>query len=602
MSLLRDIWSILTRVQRRHMLAVQLLSMLMAFSTVTGIAAIAPFFAVLGSPQLIDQNRQLRWLYVNGGFTARHSFVVALGVLFVAVVLLANLINVLGSLAMNRLALRIGTELQSTLYAEYLQRPYSFHAATNSSLLYNNVVHETARVTNGILQNLLVLVTNLVTAAFIIVSILLVYPLISVTMLLMLAGGYVLIYLGVRRRLLQLGRECSSGWAELARVVNESFAAIREVLLLRGQSFFGDTVRDTGRDLSRINANIYFVGQTPKHIMECVAVSGLVGGALVVSARSGSMGAWLGELTFVAFGAYRLLPILQQLFAAVVRIRADHPALTLIAPDLRQARLGNDTVCPRASALSDRRWHQRPRDRISLDQVSFQYADNGSRVLEGLNLSIPAGATVALVGANGSGKTTLMDLIAGLLVPTTGVLRVDAVAVHARNRAAWQAQIAYVPQNVFLLDSSIAQNIAFGLPEHCIDQSRMVEAARAAQLEPFVEALPNRYRQRVGERGVRLSGGQRQRIGIARALYRRAPLLLLDEAMSAQDRMTETELMSALEELRGSCTIVLIAHRLSMVRWCDLVFQLEDGRVCDSGSCEELSRKSEPFRRIMGAP
>jgi ATP-binding cassette, subfamily B, bacterial PglK len=600
-SLRRDIWSILTRAQRRHMLAVQLLSMLMAFSTVTGIAAIAPFFAVLGAPQLIDQNRQLRWLFVSGGFTDRHSFVVALGVLFIAVVLLANLINAFGSLAMNRLALRIGTELQSTLYTEYLQRPYSFHAATSSNLLYNNVVHETARVTNGILQNLLLLVTNLVTAAFIIVSILLVYPLISVTMLLLLAGGYVLIYLSVRRRLLQLGRSCSSGWAELARVVNESFAAIREVLLLRGQRFFSDTVSETGGELARINAHIYFVGQTPKHLMECVAVSGLVGGALIVSARSESMGAWLGELTFIAFGAYRLLPILQQIFASTVRIRADRPALAVIAPDLRQARLHNDSVHPRASAPSDHRWHQRPRDRISLEQVSFQHTD-GSRVLDGLNLSIPACATVALVGANGSGKTTLMDLIAGLLVPSTGVLRVDGEAVHDRNRAAWQAQIAYVPQNVFLLDSSIAQNIAFGLPEHSIDHSRMVEAARAAQLESLVEALPDQYRHRVGERGVRLSGGQRQRIGIARALYRRAPVLLLDEAMSAQDRMTETELMSALENLRGSCTIVLIAHRLSMVRWCDLVFQLEDGRICESGNCEELSRRSEPFRRIMGAP
>jgi ATP-binding cassette, subfamily B, bacterial PglK len=600
-SLRRDIWSILTRAQRRHMLAVQLLSMLMAFSTVTGIAAIAPFFAVLGAPQLIDQNRQLRWLFVSGGFTDRHSFVVALGVLFIAVVLLANLINAFGSLAMNRLALRIGTELQSTLYTEYLQRPYSFHAATSSNLLYNNVVHETARVTNGILQNLLLLVTNLVTAAFIIVSILLVYPLISVTMLLLLAGGYVLIYLSVRRRLLQLGRSCSSGWAELARVVNESFAAIREVLLLRGQRFFSDTVSETGGELARINAHIYFVGQTPKHLMECVAVSGLVGGALIVSARSESMGAWLGELTFIAFGAYRLLPILQQIFASTVRIRADRPALAVIAPDLRQARLHNDSVHPRASAPSDHRWHQRPRDRISLEQVSFQHTD-GSRVLDGLNLSIPACATVALVGANGSGKTTLMDLIAGLLVPSTGVLRVDGEAVHDRNRAAWQAQIAYVPQNVFLLDSSIAQNIAFGLPEHSIDHSRMVEAARAAQLESLIEALPDQYRHRVGERGVRLSGGQRQRIGIARALYRRAPVLLLDEAMSAQDRMTETELMSALENLRGSCTIVLIAHRLSMVRWCDLVFQLEDGRICESGNCEELSRRSEPFRRIMGAP
>jgi ABC-type multidrug transport system fused ATPase/permease subunit len=192
-------------------------------------------------------------------------------------------------------------------------------------------------------------------------------------------------------------------------------------------------------------------------------------------------------------------------------------------------------------------------------------------------------------------------LVAGLLVPTTGEVQVDGIVLSDANRTAWQAQIAYVPQNVFLLDASIARNIAFGTPVDAIDYVRMAEAGRLAELEDFIATLPEGYNHEVGERGIRLSGGQRQRIGIARALYKGAPVLLLDEAMSALDGMTEAELMTALQGLRGHCTIILIAHRLSMVRWCDAIYQLEDGKIAGSGSYDELTKKSEPFRRLFGA-
>src|SRR5258706_14939466 len=221
MSLVSELWDMLTRPQRRCVLAAQVISAAMAFSTVTGIAAIAPFFAVLGEPQLIDHNGLLPWLYVHGDFSSKRAFVVVLGIAFIAVVLIVNLINALGSLTMNRLALRIGAELQTTLFGEYLSRPYAFHAGTNSATLANNIVYETARVTDGILQNVLALVTNLVTALFIILSVLLLNAAISITMLLGLAGGYVLIYLCVRSRLLRLGQTHSRAWSDRAQIINE---------------------------------------------------------------------------------------------------------------------------------------------------------------------------------------------------------------------------------------------------------------------------------------------------------------------------------------------------------------------------------------------
>jgi ABC-type multidrug transport system fused ATPase/permease subunit len=599
MSLVSDLWSILTRPQRRRVLAAQVISVAMAFSTITGIAAIAPFFAVLGEPRLIDRNTVLHWVYVHGGFSSQRGFVVALGIAFIAVVLIANLINALGSVAMNRLALRIGTELQTTLFGEYLSRPYAFHTATNSTTLCNNVVYETARVTNGILQSALVLVANVVAALFIIVSVLLLNPAISIMMLLGLTGGYVLMYLCVHNRLLRLGQAHSRAWSDLARIVNESFGAIREILMLRDRRFFRESFERTSRNVSEAAAHVHVAGLVPKHVMECVAVSALVGAALVSGANAVGMGPWLGELTFIAFAAYRLLPILQQVFLCAVRIRADRAALTRIAADLRRPSAKEPSELRRDFLLSDSWWQQRPREEIRVKEVSFQYAADRPRVLDCVDLRIPVRATVGLVGMNGSGKTTLMDLIAGLLVPTAGELQVDGVALDDTNRADWRARIAYVPQNIFLLDSSIAENIAFGIPFDAIDRPRMARAAGLAQLAEFVATLPDGYDHRVGERGIKLSGGQRQRIGIARALYKEAPVLLLDEAMSALDGMTEAELITALEGLRGRCTIILIAHRLSMVRCCDVIFQLESGRISGKGSYDELTGNSERLRQTI---
>ena len=601
-NLLSDIWRILTPAQRRQVLTAQAISLAMALSTVTGIAAIAPFFSVLGNPRLIEEQRWLHWLYVHGAFTSEHTFVVCLGVLFVSVVVFANFINAAGALAMNRLALRIGHELQTALFDEYLTRPYQFHAGTNTSTLFNNVVYEVGRLNNGILQNAFVLITNIATGSLIVLSVLVLNPAISVMLLLGLAGSYLLIYLSVRTRLLLLGQAHSRAWSERARIVSESFGAIREILLLRDGRLFSEGFERTTRDVSETTAHIFAVGQIPKHVIECTAVSVLVGVALVTSTHGERMGSWLGELTFVAFAAYRLLPILQQVFSATVRIRADRGALDLIAPDLRLTRAvrGYD-VAKGVRSFPDSWWQQRPRDEIRFTNISFKYTPDSRWALESVNLRIAARSTVGIVGANGSGKTTLMDLMAGLLLPTKGELLVDGVPLNVADRAGWHTRIAYVPQNTFLLDSSIAQNIAFGVLQNAIDRRRMVEAARLAQLEELITSLPEGYEHPVGERGIRLSGGQRQRIGIARALYKEATVLLMDEATSALDGLTEAELMVALRGLRGRCTIVLIAQRMSAVRSCDVIFELENGRITNSGSYDELSRKSERFARTLGS-
>lgn len=598
MSPLIELWSILTAQQRRSVLAAQCISIVMAFSTVVGIAAIAPFFAVLGDPGLIDNIAPLRWIYAHAAFSSQHAFVAALGIAFIGLLLLANLINVMGALAMNRLALRIGTELQTTLFSEYLARPYRFHAATNSTTLFNNVVYEPARVTFGILQHAFIVITNLITASFIVVSILLIKPVVAIAMIAGLAGGYMLIYLTVRNRLLRFGHAQSRLATEQAKIVNESLGAIKEIIILQVQDFFRSRFERISGSLAVTALHSQFVAQSPRHVMECVAAAGLVGLALVLGAAQSGVGPWLGQLTFLAFAAYRLLPTLQQVFAAIVVIRADRAGLTRIAPDLLRARASARSQ--QLGLVRNREFQDCPRQEIRVMGASYRYASDRPWALSDVSLRIPLCATVGIVGANGSGKTTLVDLIGGLLIPETGRIEIDGRTLDESNRPSWQSRIAYVPQNIYLLDASIAQNVALGVNAGDINQERLRNALRLAQLDELIETLPHGHDQKIGEHGIRLSGGQRQRIGIARALYKEAAVLLLDEATNALDGLTEQEVIVTLGRLRGRYTIVLVAHRMSTVRACDVIFQLADGQIVDCGTYEALLKSSAQFRRMAG--
>jgi ABC-type multidrug transport system fused ATPase/permease subunit len=577
-NLLRDVWSVLTPRQRRWVFAVQGLSMLMALTTVTGIASVAPFFAALGDPHLIEHSVPLHWLFLRLDFVSRLDFQIALGSTFIALVLLSNLVNFAGSYAMVRLSYRISTDLQSVLFAEYLSRPYGFHTRTNSAVLFNNIIYETNRLTKDILQSLFSLVTQMATVVFILAAVVALHPLAAVTMTVALGGGYALLYMTLRNWLQRVAQVQSQYMIDTTKTVNETFGAIKEITVLRIQSFFRARFEHSTGALGGTAAHAQVIYQHAKYVVESFAVVGLVATALIAGYGDTGLGPRLGELTFLGFAAYRLLPALQQVFAALVRLRAERGGLESIAPDLRLARAhaGSEHVV-------DATWKHRPSRDICLKSVSYRYETTGGLASDALTMTIPAGTVVGLVGASGSGKTTAVDLIAGLLVPDTGRLEVDGIAIDDGNRLDWQSRIAYVPQNVFLLDTSIAENIALGIPREAIDQQRLAAAAQNARLDAFVATLGEGFGHVIGERGVRLSGGQRQRIGIARALYAEASVLILDEASNALDPVTERELMETVLRLRGRYTIILIAHSPAMMRACDRTYECAGGRIIDSG-------------------
>jgi ABC-type multidrug transport system fused ATPase/permease subunit len=585
---INEIWRLLDPKQRAEFLLLQVVSLLMALSTLAGIAAVVPFFAVLGDPQRIGSSALLSLLYREFGFSDAHTFLVGLGIACFGVIVLANLINWIGSLAMSRFAHQVGNDFSAALFNDYLHRDSQFHLCCHSSELLNNVGWESLRGTTGILQFYFILCTNLATGVLIIGSLMIVNPTIAIVTLLGLGATYAVIYLFARRRLTRNGQLETRHLHERTKIATESFGAVKDITLLRGQEYFRERFEYACESLSRVALNTQAIGQSPRYILECIVVAGLVGTALYLVEQGGrDGGAWLAQLTYLGFASYRLLPALQQIFSSVVRIRADRTAFTRIAADLQRAR----TVQPVPARQPQ--WSGRPYRDIQLDGVGFSYSPERPAGLHEATVRIAAGTTVALVGPSGAGKTTLAELILGLLEPTSGSIAVDGERLDRFNRADWQATIAYVPQRIFIFDATLAENIAVAVGLEQIDASRLHNAIRLAQLEPLVATFPNGPREMLGEHGARLSGGQRQRIGIARALYRDASLLILDEATNALDRMTENEIMATLEGLRGERTIILIAHRLTAALRCDLVVEIEKGTVVDSYSHDEFMRRSE---------
>jgi ABC-type multidrug transport system fused ATPase/permease subunit len=414
------------------------------------------------------------------------------------------------------------------------------------------------------------------------------------TMVTALAGGYAAVYLTLRNRLLRAGQVQSIFHIEQTKTVNEGLGAIKEIQVLGRQGFFQERFEQSSRSFALATSHTQLISQSPKYVMECLAVAALVLVALLATGQQNGTGPWLGQLTFLGFAAYRLLPALQQAYSAVVSIRASRSGFAIIAPDVRAGRARIDAI-----VHSDPAWKERPRREIRLEQIHFQYQSDRPLAANGLSLQIPARAAVGFVGANGSGKTTLIDLIAGLLVPDSGHVEIDGIRLDESNTRSWQSRIAYVPQMVYLLDASIAQNVALGVPAAAIDRERLVAAAELAQLDEFVASLPDGFEHLLGERGIRLSGGQRQRIGLARALYSDASVLILDEATNALDGLTEHELVATLLRLRGRYTIILIAHRLSTLRACDLIFEMDRGKITAKGTYAELLDNSESFRRLL---
>jgi HlyD family secretion protein len=586
----RRLWDLLDAAQRRGCARAVALSVAAGGVTVAGVAGIAPLLATLADPAIVERNGLLAWLRRGLGSPPFDDFLVYLGVGFVAVLVVANLVNLLATLSIGRFSNRVGASFHSLLFDEYLRRGIAFHRRSNSDVLATQVVQDVTRTVGGVIQSGLTLVQSLCAISLIATAVVVIDPIVALGAALTLGASYGAIYGFVRRRLIRDGAVIARLWRARATAIAESFEAIKDVTVFGAQDALAARVAAQSSAIARAEARVTAIANSPRYALECITAAGLVAAALWVYRASGS-GQWVAHLALLGLAAYRLLPPIQQLFAAVARIRSDAPAFERIADDLRSARLRVRSALPAADA---REWTSRPRREIRLSGVSYRHAEDRDGGVHDVSLRIRAGTLVGFAGPNGSGKTTLADLLLGLLVPDVGRIEVDGVELNERNRSLWLASVAHVPQHVVLLDASVAQNVAFAASAESIDETRVREALRAARLDADVDALPQGLETPVGQNGACLSGGQRQRLGIARALYRRTSLLVLDEPTSALDVAAETDIVSLLCELRSRCTVVLISHRLTSLQSCDEVNELERGRLVRALHPSEHAEPSAP--------
>ena len=566
----------------------------MALLQVVGIASVLPFLALVTDPTVVETNALLSRVYDLLGFASLRSFLVFAGVGALALLIVSNGFTAFVEWLLLRYSWNLNHDLSVKLLREYLAKPYVFFLDRNTSSLATNILSEAKQAVRGFVLAALQLLSRGIVTLFVLALLVSLYPLLALMTFGFLGAAYGITFLFVRRGMAESGRLRSQADRARFQAASEALSGIKDIRILGREEPFLRRFARHSRVYEKQMARQQVIASVPRYAFETIAFGGMLLIVLVLLLRGQGVQDIVPTLGVFAFATMRLLPALQSLFAALTALRFSTPSIDVLHRDLEA--LGRRPQPSRPAAPLP--FHES----IELRNVRFTYPGAPKPVLDGFDLRIEANTTVGLVGATGSGKTTTVDILLGLLEPEEGQLLVDGVPITEENRRAWQANLGYVPQQIYLADDTIAANIAFGVRPEEIDMAAVERAARLANVHDFiVSELPDGYETVVGERGVRLSGGQRQRLGIARALYHDPKVLVFDEATSALDNVTEESIFRAVSELGKSKTIVMIAHRMSTVRGCDVIYVLDRGAVQAQGTYDDLLAKSPLFRAMVNA-
>jgi ATP-binding cassette, subfamily B, bacterial PglK len=592
---LKELYSLLADEQRKKLLRLQGLVVLMAFAELGSVLSIGPFMALVGDMSQLQGDTVVAEVYRLSGLQDPRTFLFWIGVGVLVALALAATISMFTIWRLSMYGARVGAELSSRLYKHYMHQPWLFHASGSSSQLTNQIAQECTRITNGIINPFIQMNARIVMAALMAVAIFVFNPAVAITGLVIFASAYMAMYRIVRQRLIRNGGTITEAQRLRFKLMGEGFGGIKDALLLGRQQVFTDRFEKASARFADAQGKTQVMSQVPRFIMELVAFGSVIFLILyLLAAHDGNLGTILPLLSVYALAGFKLLPAFQQIYTSISQIRGNLVAFEGLRDDLRASARTSFQ-----SALKENGGeHLTPRKSIELKNIQFTYPGKAEPALRDLTMTIGVNQAIGLVGASGSGKSTVIDILLGLIHPETGELMIDGSPVKKQQLRAWQNSLGFVPQSIFLADSSIRENIAFGLPPELVDEEKVQRAATMAHLDELLAELPDGLRTRVGERGVQLSGGQRQRIGIARALYHDADVLILDEATSALDGVTEKLIMDAIHDFSGKKTIIMIAHRLTTVKQCDAIFMMAQGEVVDSGTFDELAARNLVFQRM----
>jgi len=581
-SLLMRLAAQFSNHRRRQFVFVFLLTLVGALAELVSIGAVLPFLQLIAAPETVGRLPGATDAMQFLGITRYSDLLFPAGILLVTAAIVSAVIRVILVWVSTRFVFGLTHDLSVKVFEHVIRQPYELYLTRNSSELMSGL-DKVNIISTYFLAPVITALSSAIIAIGIIAILVMINPFVAVVSALSIGGLYVLLGLSTRSLLVRLGRDQAALNITRLKIAQEAIGGIRDLILDRSHALFAWQFRLADARTRRAASNVNTIGSAPRYVIESMGIVLIAALALYYSTQPGGVQMALPVLGALALGAQRLLPLAQAINVAYVQYAGSIGTVEDVLSLLEAPRLAEPERAITAPIVPFQ--HE-----ISFDDVSFSYGE-GQAALIDVNLRIPRGARVGIIGRTGSGKTTLMDVLAGLLSPTSGVIVIDGVRLDGSGVENWQAQVAHVPQSIFLLDDSVAANIAFGLPQAKIDMDRVRDAAKRASAADFIADMPAGYDTRVGERGVRLSGGQRQRLGIARALYKRATVLILDEATSALDNATERSVMDEIKRLDRSQTVIMIAHRLSTVAGCDFIVQIEGGRIAALGSYDEITAR-----------
>ena len=565
--MLKTLWHHLAKRRQKQFSLLLILMIIASLAEIISIGAVLPFLGILTAPEQVYQHPLMQPVIQILALTEPKQLILPLTVLFITAALLAGVIRLTLLYAMTRLSFATGADLSINIYRRTLYQAYEAHVSRNSSEVINGIITKTSTVINGVISPTLNLISSIILLIGIMAALFAINPMIALSASIGFGLLYWIVIRYTKTHLKDNSKTIADQSTQMIKSLQEGLGGIRDVLIDGTQQFYCKLYRNADLPLRRATGNNIFIGGSPRYAMEAIGMTLIAGLAYLMTQQEGGMATAIPVLGALALGAQRLLPALQQAYSAYSAIKGSKSSFEDVLNLLDQPLPDYaDQPLPEPIPFAKE---------IKLNNLNFRYSEDSPWVLKNINLSLKKGTRIGFMGVTGSGKSTLLDIIMGLLPATEGSLIVDNQTISSQNRRVWQAHIAHVPQNIYLSDGTIEENIAFGIEKELIDHHRVKKAAQQAQIAELIKQWQDGYQTFVGERGIRLSGGQRQRIGIARALYKQANVLIFDEATSALDDETEQAVMGAIEDLGEDITILIIAHRLTTLKGCDKVIKLE---------------------------
>jgi ABC-type bacteriocin/lantibiotic exporter with double-glycine peptidase domain len=585
MKSMKKIFDILTFKEKKNFFLLVLFFFFTAVLDMAGVASIFPFISILTNPQILENNIILQDVYkvfIFFELEKKIPFLFFLGTLVLLLLTISICFRAISTYASIRFALMLEYSISKRLVQGYLNQPYSWFLNRNSSDLGKTVLSEVNQVTTLAISPVINIIVQSLISMGLLAVLILINPLLALNVTLFFFIFYALLFYFIKNILSRLGQKRLKANADRFLAVNEAFGANKEIKAMGLEKFYISSFSKPAKIYARTLSLSSLIGALPRYCIEGFAFGGMIILILIFISQEKTLSSIIPIISIYAFSGYRMIPALQQVYTSLTKIRFSKPIVDNVCNDLKILNQYDKSLNENLKISI--------KEFIKLENIDFYYLNNKFSSIRNISLTIPIKSKVGIVGSTGSGKTTLVDIILGILEPSKGRLTADQIKI-SQNLRAWQKIIGYVPQNVYLSDSSVAQNIAFGVEPKNIDQNKLESAAKTANIHQFIiNNLPNKYSTIIGERGVRISGGQRQRIAIARALYRNPEILILDEASSSLDNATEKIVMEAIDNLKDHLTIIIIAHRLSTVKNCDNIFVLKNGTIEAQGTYNELQK------------